>query len=599
MRQVNSQHTFHIPVMGIGFTVDTPVKVAHLGISSVISLVDDMLIEKMRKFYCEKIGMAYEPITDKHEDHRAKRITEYLNLVDTMVAEKFSAMKRSFEEKSEELQQYINSFPNFSDIKKKFQEFVRHNTLKEDLRIWLDTHLHPGSIDVNIMTKLDKENYRGDEKLPVEFNDAHAALRGYAKSNLCSSIVFSAGMNPRLYGSIEKYDDFYPDENGYIKKKIILKVSDYRSAIIQGKFLAKKGLWVSDYRIESGLNCGGHAFASDGYLLGPILEEFKTHKQELIETTYALFAEALRNKNRFVPTAPLPIKITAQGGVGTVTEHEYLMKQYNLDSIGWGSPFLLVPEVTNVDSYTLDLLCKAKEEDLYLSNISPLGVPFNSLRGNTKDIEKQGYIDKGRPGSPCPRKYVELNKEFGEKAICLSSREYQYKKLKQLDEQNLSPEEYKKQYDAITDRSCICVGLGTPALIVNGLDTKVEGPGVSVCPGPNIAYFTRVATLKEMIDHIYGRITLIREETRPHVFVKELKLYIDYLKTKIAETPAPFNDKQLKYFEEFQKNLEEGVAYYRSLFCDFEEKLAIMKENLIEELGKIRLLLNEYSAVAA
>ena len=54
-------------------------------------------------------------------------------------------------------------------------------------------------------------------------------------------------MNPRLYGYIAHFDDFFPDANGYIKKKIILKVSDYRSAIIQGKFLAKKGLWISEY----------------------------------------------------------------------------------------------------------------------------------------------------------------------------------------------------------------------------------------------------------------------------------------------------------------------------------------------------------------
>jgi len=66
-----------------------------------------------------------------------------------------------------------------------------------------------------------------------------------------------------------------------LKKKIILKVSDFRSAIIQGNFFAKKGLWVSEYRIESGLNCGGHAFATDGFLLGPILEEFKQKRNNL------------------------------------------------------------------------------------------------------------------------------------------------------------------------------------------------------------------------------------------------------------------------------------------------------------------------------
>ncbi|KKK80246.1 hypothetical protein LCGC14_2825420, partial [marine sediment metagenome] len=47
-----SAHTFHIPVMGIGFTIDTALRVAKYGISSVISLVDDTLIEQMRQFHC-------------------------------------------------------------------------------------------------------------------------------------------------------------------------------------------------------------------------------------------------------------------------------------------------------------------------------------------------------------------------------------------------------------------------------------------------------------------------------------------------------------------------------------------------------------------
>ena len=99
------------------------------------------------------------------------------------------------------------------------------------------------------------------------------------KVTLNSSVVLSAGMNTKLYSYFESFSDFFPDENGKLKKKIILKVSDFRSALIQGKFLAKKGLWVSEYRIESGLNCGGHAFATDGYLIGPILEEFKTSRK--------------------------------------------------------------------------------------------------------------------------------------------------------------------------------------------------------------------------------------------------------------------------------------------------------------------------------
>ncbi len=40
----NSAHTFHVPILGIGFTIDTPLKVGRYGISSVISLVDDDFI---------------------------------------------------------------------------------------------------------------------------------------------------------------------------------------------------------------------------------------------------------------------------------------------------------------------------------------------------------------------------------------------------------------------------------------------------------------------------------------------------------------------------------------------------------------------------
>jgi hypothetical protein len=57
--------------------------------------------------------------------------------------------------------------------------------------------------------------------------------------------------------------------------------------MIQGNFLAKKGLWISEYRIESGLNCGGHAFATEGMLLGPIMEEFKLKKNDLIQSAHA------------------------------------------------------------------------------------------------------------------------------------------------------------------------------------------------------------------------------------------------------------------------------------------------------------------------
>src|SRR5690606_1689650 len=103
-----------------------------------------------------------------------------------------------------------------------------------------------------IMTKVDRENYEKGKMLPKEFNDAHASLRGFAMSKLNSSLVLSAGLNPSLVSYMTTFDDFFPNAKGEIKKKIILKVSDYRSAIIQAKFFAKRGLWISEFRIESG-----------------------------------------------------------------------------------------------------------------------------------------------------------------------------------------------------------------------------------------------------------------------------------------------------------------------------------------------------------
>ena len=588
---MSDTHTFHIPVMGIGFTIDSPLKVSAYGIDSVISLVDDILMEKLREMYCQRYAIPYQKISEKVEDFRAKRITSYLNLIHDLSERKFEELKKAAVDKGNEIREFFDMLPDSASVKQEFKALGGKYLNLHEISDWLKENLSMGRIDVNIMTKLDKDNYIKDEKLPVEYNDAHAALRGYANSKLESSLVLSAGMNPRLYSYIEKFDDFFPDSRGYIKKKIALKVSDYRSALIQGKFLAKKGIWVSEYRIESGLNCGGHAFATDGYLMGPILAEFKEKRAELRENIFRILEKALVNKGRTVPEAPLNFRITAQGGVGTAEEHRFLTEYYDIDSVGWGSPFLLVPEATTVDRETREKLARAREEDLYLSNISPLGVPFNSLKGNTKDMHKELLIKKGRPGSSCPKKYLSSNREFTEKSICTASRQFQHLKIKQLEESSLSPGEYKEAFDKIVDKSCICVGLGTTALVSYGLDTRVEGKEISVCPGPNMAYFDREISLREMVDHIYGRSKTLVNANRPNMFVKELKLYLDYLKNKIEETRDSINEQQEKYLLGFAANLREGIAYYDRLFNNIRGYFQDARATILSELenGKKRL----------
>jgi len=588
-----NQHSFHIPVMGIGFTIDTPVKVSHLGIDSVVSLVDDILLEKLRKMYCITSNKPYIEITDKEEDFRAKRITSYLNLMNSIAEDKIQNLKSLSTEYSQDLKQYFNLLPDTSGLKTRFKNLTAKDFNLKGLKNLLSKNLTKGSIDVNIMTKVDKENYDKDKKLPPEFNDAHAALRGFAMSNLNSSVILSAGMNPRLFSYIEEFEDFFPNTDGEIKKKIVLKVSDFRSALIQGKFLAKKGLWVSEYRIESGLNCGGHAFATDGYLMGPILSQFRDEKSTLITDVHQIMTQALSKKGKIVPSKPLPLKITAQGGVGTSEEHQFLLEHYQVDSVGWGSPFLLVPEATTVDNDTLKRLAKAKEKDLYLSNISPLGVPFNSLIGNTKDQEKLEHINNDKPGSVCPKRYVALNKEFSDRGMCTASREYQYKKIKALKKLNLTDKSFNKAYHNIIEKSCACVGLGTSALLKYNLDTTEEGKGVSVCPGPNMAYFSKVLSLKEMTNHIYGASNSIENNNRPNMFTKELNIYIQFLKNKMETITLPIDSKQQKYFSKFIDNLNDGITYYEGVFSSITESFKTSKLQIMNDLEKSRRTLNQ------
>ena len=569
MKTTKPLHTFHIPVMGLAYTIDSPIRVAKYGISSVISIIDDDLIEKMNAFYSKKFNFPYQEISQKIQDYRSERITSYLNLVDKIVKDKFENFKKELAESKQALENYIAMLPNKSEIKEGLQHLMDDGiAVKENIKNYLEKNLSAGEIDVNIMTKVDKDNFIKDEQLPVAFNDAHASLRGFANSTLTSSVVLSAGMNPRLYSYFENFDVFFPDGNSILKKKIILKVSDFRSAMIQGNFLAKKGLWVSEYRIESGLNCGGHAFATEGFLLGPILEEFKNKKEQLIQSAHDLMVKALAQKRMHVPEKPLELKITVQGGVGTAEEHDFLLDYYHVDSVGWGSPFLLVPEATSVDQATRELLAKAKEADLYLSHISPLGIPFNTLRGTTNEHLKLKRIHDNNAGSSCPKKFLALSKEYGAKGICSASKKFQDLKLEELDtkKDTLTTEMFDNAKNKITEKSCLCVGLANASYLENEIKIKGQAQGVVICPGPNMAYFDHEVSLSEMVQHIYGNTSVLTVKNRPNMFVKELKMYVDYLKNEIATVSAEITAPQIKKWNSFKINLMEGIGYYQSLF---------------------------------
>ncbi len=584
----HSAHTFHIPVMGTGFTVDTPLRVAKYGISTVISLVDDVLIEQLRKMHCHKAEEPYEEIGRRAEDARARRITAYLNLVDRLVRKQVRTLQASpFQERSD-ITQYYEMLPD-SPPRRAYHQMLATKNPDEKARLQdeLRRRAVPGAIDVNIMTKLDRDVYRNGERLAPEFADAMAALRGYANSSLTSSIIFSAGMNKRLFTYAARFTDFHPDRNGIIKKRIVLKVSDLRSAMIQGRFLAKRGLWVSEFRVESGLNCGGHAFATKGLLMGPILEEFKERKRELQETLLGIFREAAGGLSNDIP---LEMQITAQGGIGTADEDRLLLKYFRVESTGWATPFLLVPEVANVDAAHQQELSSATDRDVHLSDSSPLGIPFWTLRTSASEEARRRRIREGKPGSPCPKGFLVSNTEFTKLPLCPASRAFQKRKLEHMTVEGLPHQQLVAAKERVVAKACICHDLGGGVTLMRDIDPNATP---AICCGPGIADFTKISTLQEMVSHIYGRLSLTTRHDRPHMFIRELSLYVDHLRKEIEDYTLGLSAHVPKYFREFKDNLFSGIEYYRSRAEQFlgekRDRFADDLRSLCEALEKLEV----------
>jgi hypothetical protein len=575
-------HTFHIPVLGLAYSVDTPIKVARYGISSVVSIVDDILIERMRQLYSQKNNEEFIAIDPKETDFRSKRIKAYLNLVKKIVDNQFESLRLQSFEDGTDLTRYFSLLPESSPLKIKYQQMLNEQDAEKcfSLQSELRSEIEKGEIQVNIMAKVDRMNPNTSGE---QISDALSALKGFAESELNTPVVLSAGMNPRLYSYLENFAEFLPDQFSNFRKSIILKVSDFRSALIQAKFLAKKGLWVSEFRVESGLNCGGHAFATEGYLLGPILEEFKTKRQEMIEELYQIYSKAIEEKGIQLSTVP-KLKISVQGGIGTSDENNFLIDHYQLDATGWGSPFLLVPEATNVDAETLELLASASHDDFYISGSSPLGIPFNNFRKSTAEKQRLERIAKGRPGSPCVKKFLSSNTEFTELPICTASREYQNLKIKQLESEGLAADEFQTKFEEITEKLCLCEGLAASAYLKNNILKPKESRATVICPGPNIAYFSGKFSLDEMVSHIYGKLNLLNDTNRPNLFVNELNLYVEYLKKEISKQIQEMNDKKAKYIIKFKEQLENGIEYYKKLIPQIKDQTEVYRKKMMNEL---------------
>jgi hypothetical protein len=564
--------------MGTGFSIDTPIRVAPFGISSVMSIMDDMLVEKIRKHYCEKFNLAFTPITRWSEDARAKRITAYINTVQEIVQIKFKKIKSLPFFESNDKEKYFIMLPDESPLKLAYNRLLEMapGEKRKKAEKSLTEQMVKGSIDANIMVKLDRVNRdRKGNELPTEYSDSKAALRGFANSMVESSIIFSAGINQSLYSYMSAFKDFYRDKTGKMKKKIIIKVSDFRSALIQGKFLAKKGLEVYEFRIESGLNCGGHAFASNGQLLPVLLKGIHEKRDQLSASFKPLIQKYYEKMGWEYPDASAnhtPL-ITVQGGVGTPGEVKRLQKDFNIDKIGIATPFLLVPEVTCVESTTFNKLKEADESDLYLSEVSPLGVPFNNLRHSVSEEHTTNQVEIGDPGSPCPKGFLVSNTEFSEVPICTASKEYQQQKLNELSATITDGTELALEQAKVVKKTCLCDHLGNGALINLGIKKEEKAPQ-AICPGQNISWFNREYSLMEMMAHFYNKQKSLVSKDRPHMFAKEIQMYVDYFDRLIKK--SDLNERTTKTLNEFYENMKSGMEYCRT----FSQKQPFTSENV-------------------
>src|SRR5690606_4743414 len=116
---------------------------------------------------------------------------------------------------------------------------------------------------------------------------------------------------------------------------------------------------------------------------------------------------------------------------------------------------------------------------------------------------------------------------------------------------------------------------------------------ISLCPGPNLAYFSGTFSLREMVDHIYGRANLLNQLKRPHVFINELQIYLDYFKNNLIGSLNTMTFKKEKQLEAFIENLSKGISYYKSMPAILGAESTRLLEEFDAELTKLSVTVQQ------
>ena len=222
-----------------------------------------------------------------------------------------------------------------------------------------------------------------------------------------------------------------------------------------------------------------------------------------------------------------------------------------------------------------------------------MGIPFWSLRTSSSEETRVRRINEGKPGSPCPKGYLGFNTEFTPAPLCTASAAYQKVKLDYIANNGYSREQANILTDRVLSKTCICVDLTGGAMIKNNIEPDTP---TAVCSGPGIADFSKITSLEKMVDHIYGRVSLMTNPDRPQMFMRELGLYVEYIRGEMADSALGLLDRSAKYFADFKQNLSDGIDYYRELAQEFEKE---KKESFLKDLEHFRMELDQLFAEMA
>jgi hypothetical protein len=130
-------------------------------------------------------------------------------------------------------------------------------------------------------------------------------------------------------------------------------------------------------------------------------------------------------------------------------------------------------------------------------------------------------------------------------------------------------------------------------LLKNDLLKSRENKAVAICPGPNLAWFSGIFSLDEMVKHIYGKANLLEKVERPNMFINELTLYVNYLKKDLERHAKNLTDKKAKYFAKFREQLVQGINYYKNLIPEITNQTLAYRQEMLTQLQAIEMQLAE------